>query len=120
HRAGDDAAAGDHRIDGHAPSPLLVEDELGRRLMHLISPDGPVLVVDVELGPDVDQLDVLLVVRVDRTYVTPVALRARLDVLERIREYLQGRAQSLRDDVLAEVVGGSIIGRILLQETLQE
>ncbi len=109
HRAGDDAAAGDHRVDGHAAPPFLIEDELGRRLMHLIGPDGPVLVVDVELGPDVHQLEIRLVVGVQRTDVAPVALRTRLDVLEGVREHLQGAAEGLGDDVLAEIVSGSLV-----------
>jgi hypothetical protein len=119
-RAGDDAAAGDHGIDGHAAPTLLIEHEFGRRLVQLVGPDGPVLVVDVELRPDMHQLEVGLVIRVQRADVAPVALRASLDVLERVREHLQRAGERLGDDVLAEIVRGRIVGRVLLEQALQQ
>src|SRR5690606_529726 len=64
-RTGDDAAARDDGVHGHAAATFLIEHELRGRILPLISPDGPLLVVDVELGIDVHELHVRVVERID-------------------------------------------------------
>jgi len=40
HGAGDDAAARYHGVDGHTAATVLIEDELRRRLLHLVGQMG--------------------------------------------------------------------------------
>src|SRR5204863_5937111 len=58
HGTRDDAAARHHGVDSHAAAPALTEDELGRRLVQLIGPGGPFLIVDVEPGAHMHQLHI--------------------------------------------------------------
>ena len=105
--AGDDAATRDDRIDRRAAPPVLVEHELRRRLLQLVGPDRPLLVVEIQFRRHVHQLHVGLVVGIDRADVAPVVLRARLHVGERIGEHLQ-LVDRGGDDVAAEIVLGSV------------
>jgi hypothetical protein len=82
--AGDDAAAGDHGVHGHAATLVVVEDELGRRQLLLIGPDGPVVVVEAQRRRDADQLQVGLPEGIDGADVAPVGLLAALRIAERI------------------------------------
>jgi len=67
----------------------------------------------------VHQLEVGVVVGVDGAHVAPVALRARLHVLERIGEHLAVGADGLGQHVLAEVVRGALARGIRRQHALQ-
>src|SRR5882757_728943 len=117
---GDDAAAGDYGVDGGTPPTFLVEHELRRRLLHLVGPDGPVLIVNVELRFHVHQLEVGVVVRIDGSDIAPVTLCSRLHVLERVGKHLQVVANGFRQNVLAEVMRGAAVGRILEQQLFQQ
>ena len=48
--AADDGAAGERGVDAHAVLAILILHELGGGRHVLAGPDGPVLIVDVELG----------------------------------------------------------------------
>src|SRR5690606_11498745 len=97
-RARNDAAARDDGVHGHAATAVLVQDELRRRILALIGPDRPLLVIDIELRIDVHELHVRLIEGVDRTHVAPIALHARLHVGKRIGKYFE-RAQRFGNDV---------------------
>ena len=71
--------------------------------MQLIGPDRPFLVIDIEFGCHMHQLDVGLEEGIDRTHVAPVVLGARFDITERIGKHLQV-LYCLGDDVFAEVM----------------
>ncbi|PAV92443.1 hypothetical protein WR25_20465 [Diploscapter pachys] len=93
------------------PAPaLFVMDELGGWGDLRIGPDGPFVVVDVELRDDIGEVDIGLPIGVDRADVAPIgggllagahaacreAVRLRLAVLDEVR-----------NDVLAEIARGA-------------
>src|SRR5690606_4861438 len=86
----DDAAPGHDRIDRHAAAPVFVQHELRGRVLALIGPNGPLLVIYIELWIDVHELHVRFVERIDGPDIAPVVLYARLHVGERIGKHLQG------------------------------
>ena len=73
--AGDDAAAGDERGDGHAAPPVLVMHELRRRRHLAIGPDRPFLVIEVEVGHDIGEIDIGLPIGIDRADIAPIGVR---------------------------------------------
>ena len=58
HRAGDDTAAGNHGVHGHAAATIIVEHKLRRWQLLLIGPDGPAGVVEVQFRRYTNQLQV--------------------------------------------------------------
>src|ERR1035441_752626 len=72
HAAGEDAAAGDHAIDGLAAPVGVVEGELGRRIGIAGAAQRPLPVVQVEGGADVAQVHIGVVIGVDGPHVAPV------------------------------------------------
>src|SRR5690606_8054975 len=78
HRAArDDAAGRDDRVDGGAAPAWIAEDKLRGGRLWLVRAQGPLRIVQIELGVHMAQVHVGLVVRVERADVAPV-LRAAL------------------------------------------
>ncbi len=73
-RTGDDIATRHHGIHRHATPELVIEYKLGRRQLFLVSPDRPVLVIQIKLGRDTDELHVRRPIRIHGSDVSPVAL----------------------------------------------
>src|SRR5256885_759262 len=99
---------------------VLVQDEFRGRLLHLVGPDGPVLIVDVELRAHLAQLEVGVLVGIDGADVAPVALRTRLHVLERISKHLAVAGDGYGQDVAAEIVGGGLVGSVRGEQALEQ
>src|SRR5207302_9650497 len=70
--AGEDAAAGHDAVDGLPAAVLLVEGELGGRVGNAGGADGPLAVIEVELGANGPEIHVGLVACLDGPYVAPV------------------------------------------------
>ena len=105
--AGNNAAGADDGIHRHPhAAAFLREDELGRRLLGDLGADRPVQVVQVELGDDVDQVHIGLVVGVEGADVAPVADLLGIDVAEVVGDDAAHAPSSSRDDVPAEIVAG--------------
>src|SRR3990172_8989932 len=103
--------------ESFAKPPRLVEHELGRRVVEVGGHDGPLPVVEVELGLDVLQVEAGLVVGLDGADVAPVG---QLLLQEAAGDAVLGEivgvddpgADKRRQDVGAEVVGGGWIGGV--------
>ena len=108
-RTADDVAAGDQRIDRHAATAVVVEDELGRRQLLLVGPDRPVVVVEVQLRGHLGQFHVGFPVGIDGAGVAPVGnpgfVHADAGIGEVVGEHPVA-VDAMRDQVLAEVVRG--------------
>src|ERR1035438_6667767 len=72
HASGEDAAAGDHAVDGLAAPVGVVEGELGRRIGIAAAAQRPLPVVQVEGGADVAQVHIGVVIGVDGPHVAPI------------------------------------------------
>ncbi len=116
--ARDDAAARDHRIDRHPAPTLFVEHEFRGRLLRLVGPDRPLMVVNVQLRIECDQFHVRFVERIHIADVAPIVLRACLDIFERVSEYTQF-VERPWNDVSAKVVIAGLIGRVFGQQFLE-
>ena len=122
HRARDDAAPGHQRLDRHAAPVFLVVDELGRRELRLVGPDGPARVVQVEQRHGGGEVDVGVPVGVDGAHVAPVRLVAGVGGHAAQRERMRHRAavgHGARNDVLAEVVARAGVGHVALELFVQ-
>lgn len=71
-RPGYDTATGDHGRNGNPPAVFLVVNELRRWGQFRIGPDRPALIVEVEFGLEIGQVDIGLPERVDRSDVAPI------------------------------------------------
>src|SRR3954451_17018461 len=81
--AGNDRAGAHDRVDGHPhAAALLGEDEVGGRLLRDAGANGPLQVIQVELGNDGDEVHVGFVVGIERADVAPVADLLVVDVAE--------------------------------------
>ncbi len=96
--------------------------ELGGRGHVLAGPDGPVLIVDVELGGNGGEIHVGLPERIHRAHVAPVGalLRAAADAGHAERVGVGGALlHHPRDHVHAEIVVGGRVGEILFQQLVE-
>src|SRR5690606_1313490 len=118
HRAVDGGAAQDHAVAqhgvGHVPGPVLAHGhDLGRRHGPHHGVDGPLVVVEVELGQRRHEIHVGLVVGVERSHVAPVVLGRVL-----ARHAVGGEVVHVRltlghergHDVAADVVTAALLG----------
>ena len=105
-----DAAGRDHRVERLAAAAArLGEDELRRRRLRLVGAQRPLRIVEVELGVDLAEIHVGVEIGVERADVAPVLRRLLVLVVEPVgvdRCLVDQR----RDDVLAEVVVGRLVG----------
>ena len=60
------------RGDGHAAPPDLVMHELRRRGHLAIGPDRPFLVIEVEVGHHIREIDIGLEIRIDGADIAPI------------------------------------------------
>src|SRR5450755_2712048 len=70
--AGDNGAAGNDCVDRHTAAAILVKHEFGGRIEITRSAQGPLAVVEVELGRDRAQVHAGFVIGVNRTDVAPI------------------------------------------------
>src|SRR5258706_564455 len=107
-RAAHDAAAGYDRVDRHAATVLVVEDELGGWELSLRRPHGPRGIVEVQLRDDFGEVDVRFPVGIEGPHVAPIRLAVRhvdAALAEMVHEDVRAIVHQTRDHVLAEVVG---------------
>ena len=117
--AGDDATAGDHGIDRHAAPVVVVEYELGGGILLLIGPDGPYLVIEIELRVDADEFHIGLPKGIHRAHVAPVGLLAGGRIPERVGDNL-AVVDNGGNDVLAEITAGAFLVGIPDELLVQE
>src|SRR5580692_1526889 len=117
--AGDDAAVGDDGIERGAHAVFLGKDELGRRVLALVSADGPVVIVEVEDGGDGDDVHVGFVIGLERAYIAPVESFFFVFVDEVVGEDAIV-VDHFRQDVFAEIVAGVGIFGIFQQDWNQD
>src|SRR5271170_4149494 len=113
--SGDDAAIGDDGIEGGAHAFFLGEDELGGRVLLLVSADGPVVIVEIEDGGDGDDIHVGFVVGLERAYVAPVESLLLVFIDEVVGEDAVV-GDHLGQDVFAEIVGGGLVFGVFQQD----
>ncbi|MNQ60437.1 hypothetical protein D3C85_747160 [compost metagenome] len=120
--AADDGAAREHGVDGHAVLAVSVLHELGGGRHVLAGPDGPVLVIDVELGHHGGEIHVRLPEGVQGAHVAPVGFLPLLGPDagdgEGVRKGL-ALPHDARDHVHAEVVFGLQVVDVLLQQLIE-
>ena len=123
HAARHNAAARHHGLDRHAATVIGVMDKLGGWELGLVGPNGPLGVVQVELGLGGCQVDIGIPVRVNRADIAPVGF-----VFGRIGHAAHGErvggSQAVThragDDVLAEIVAGRGVCHVALEFGIQE
>ena len=113
-----DAASGDHGVDRHAAPAVLIQHEFRGRMLRLVGPYRPLMIVDIQLRIEGDELHVRFVKGVDVAHVAPIILRARFDIVERVGKYAQPLDRR-RDDIPPEVVIARLVGCIVGQQLLE-
>ncbi len=120
--AADDGAPREHGVDGHAVLTVSVLHELGGRRHVLAGPDGPALIVDVELGHHGREIHVRLPERVQGPHIAPIGFLPLLGSdaghVERVGECL-ALPHDARDHVHAEVMLGLLVVDVLLQQLVE-
>ncbi len=121
-RATDDGAPGKHGVDGHAVLAVSVLHELGGRSHVLTGPDGPVLIVDIQLRRDGSEIHIGLPEGVHGAHISPVgaAIRTAADTghAKRVSE-CGALFHHAGDHVHAEIVMGLRVGDIFIQQLIE-
>src|SRR4029077_15580801 len=112
--SGDDAAIRHDGVERGTHTILLREDEFGRRILALVSADGPLVVVEVEDRRHRDDIHVGFVIGLERAHVAPVERLFFIFVNEVVGEDAIV-VDHLGQNVLAKVVAGVWILSILKQ-----
>ena len=115
---GDDAAAGDVRLNGHTTPVANVMHELGRRQLLLVGPDRPGIVVKIERRIGGCQVDIGFPVGIQRPGIAPVIFLflGFFRCMDATAGEGMGAGDAvpdrLRNDVLAEVMTGGGVGDV--------
>src|SRR5207244_3644291 len=104
---GHEAARADYRIHGQAHAPaFLRKHELRRRLLRRLGPDGPALVVKIELRHHVHQILFGSVLAVQSSYIAPIARLLGIDVVEIVSDHAVA-LEVLGKDIFPKIMSGS-------------
>ena len=103
HAAGNDAACGNNRIERRAHASRFGEHEFRRRILSLVSANGPVRVIEVEHRRDRNDVHVGLIESLERTDIAPVE-SLFLVFIHKIKGVDAVLIDHLRQDILAKVV----------------